>query len=104
MATKKKAQEKDIYRIPGPVQLQSFLQKNSKLFNFSELERICSFPSGTLRHICAGSRKMDNHQYQKVQELILPKLCEFVVLLQLYNGQDLPYDMRQDKLWNNWNH
>lgn len=99
MATKKKVQEKDIYRIPGPVQLQSFLQKNSKLFNFSELERICSFPSGTLRHICAGSRKMDHQQYEKVQELILPKLCEFVVLLQLYDRSQFPYDLRDVIDW-----
>jgi hypothetical protein len=81
-----KTKDKEIYRYPGPTQLQAFLQVHSKLFNFSELERICLFPSGTLRHICAGSRPMTNDQYKKVQELILPKLCEVVLLLQLYSA------------------
>lgn len=77
--------QKEIYRYPGKQQLTAFLKENSKLFNLSELERQCNFPSGTLRHICAGTRDMDNQQYKKVQQIILPKLCEVVFLLQNYN-------------------
>jgi hypothetical protein len=29
---------------------------------------------------------MDNSQYKKVQEIVLPKLCEFVFLLQNYSA------------------
>jgi hypothetical protein len=54
------------------------------MFNFSEIERLCEFPTATLRHICAGSRLMDNTQYKKLQDVLLPKLCEMVVLMQLY--------------------
>lgn len=90
-----KAKEKELYRIPGPVQLQCYLVKHSKLFNFSEIERLCELPSGTLRHICAGSRDMDHRQYAKMQEIILPMLTEIVFLLQNYKAT-------QQMTFNNW--
>ncbi len=80
----KKTVQKEIYRFPGPQQLQSFLKAHSKLFNYSELERMCEFSSGTLRHFCAGTREMKNAEYVKLQEIVLPKLCEVVLLLQYY--------------------
>jgi hypothetical protein len=86
MAKTTPTKDKEIYRYPGKEQLQYFLTKHSKLFNFSEIERMCSFPGGTMRHICAGTRSMDNSQYKKVQEIVLPKLCEFVFLLQNYSA------------------
>ena len=85
MATSKKTQQ-EIYRMPGRKQLQAFLRLHSKLFNLSEMERVCSFPDGTLRFIAAGSREMDNSHYKTIQEKILPKMCEFVVLLQMYEN------------------
>ncbi len=95
MATTR-TKEKEVYRIPGREQMQLFLAKHSKLFNFSELERMCGFPDGTLRHICKGTRDMDNRQYQKMQEIVLPKLCELIFLLQNYgvNG-----DFRKQPAW-----
>lgn len=76
---------KEIYRFPGKVELTGFLKANRGLFNLSELERACEFPSATLRHICAGSRPMENDHYKKLKELLLPKMCEFVLLLQHYD-------------------
>jgi hypothetical protein len=77
-------QQGPLYRLPGKKQLQGFLQANSKLFNYSELERMCGFSSGTLRHFCAGSRTMQDSEYETLKEKVLPKLCEVVLLLQWY--------------------
>lgn len=89
--TKKKAAVKKpavpVFRYPGQEQLTVFLKDNRQLLNLSELERICNFPSGTLRHICAGTRTMEPAQYNKIKEALLPKLSEFVLLLQLHQGK-----------------
>lgn len=88
MPTKKAKQKPpaEIFRMPGTKQFQAFLQNNPGLFNLSEIERICGFPGGRLRHIRAGSREMTTMEYKKVQECIMPKLCEAILLLQLYSG------------------
>lgn len=74
-----------IFRYPGKQELAKFLQANSKFFNLSEFERTCGFSSGTLRHISAGSREMQPDEYERLRVAILPKLCEFVLLLQHYD-------------------
>lgn len=80
MATK----QKEILRLPGTKQFQAFIEANHKLLNFTEIERQCRFGSGTLRYICAGTRAMTDDQYRTIQKVILPKMCEFVFLLQNY--------------------
>jgi len=82
-----KKKELPIYRIPGKEQLQGFLRENKDLFNFSEIERISQIPQSTLRYICAEksvARTLREIDYQKLKTAILPKMCEFVLLLQNY--------------------
>lgn len=92
MATKKKKSSSPgkhvapvIFRYPGKQELSGFLKENSKLFNLSELERVAELPNSTLRHICAGSRSMQTDEYQKLKRAVLPKMCEFILLLQHYD-------------------
>jgi len=75
----------EIFRYPGKVELAGFLKSNSKLFNLSELERVCEIPSSTLRQICATGREMRTDEYQKLKKVLLPNLCELVLLLQHYD-------------------
>lgn len=70
---------------PGREALQGFLRTNSKLFNVSELERIAGLSGSTLRHICAGSREMQQDEYNRLKSSMLPKLCECVLFLQNYD-------------------
>lgn len=93
MATKK-TPTKEIYRIPGRHQLQAFIQSHSNLLNLSELERLCGFSSGTLRHIRSGTRDLEQFQYEKMREILLPKFCELVLLLQLYTDKSIPYHLK----------
>lgn len=105
-AAKKPATKKpiaDIMRMPGNVQFQRFLYDNPALFNLSEFERLCNFPGGRLRHIRAGSRDMTESEYKKVQEVLLPKLCEAVLLLQLYQaGTGMQQTRKASRIDDNW--
>lgn len=67
---------------PGREALTSFMRKNGDLFNLTSMERLCKLPNGKLRHIRAGSRMIEKETYIKVQQVIGPKLCEFVFILQ----------------------
>jgi len=69
---------------PGEQAVASYLRKNGALFNVSEMERMAGFAPSTLRHICAGNRSMKTEEYKRLQSVILPKLCEFVMFLQNY--------------------
>jgi len=71
----------------GQQTFQEFFSKHRDLFNMTELERICGTPAGTLRHIAKGDRICSRQLYVKLQEKILPKLCEMVFILQNYSGQ-----------------
>jgi hypothetical protein len=82
----------EICRLPGTKQFTAFIRANPDFFNLSAIERLCDFPNGTLRHIRAGTRIMQPEQYKKIQEVILPKMCEGVLLLQLYTGIGTEWD------------
>lgn len=76
----------DIHRFPGPQQLTLFFQLVGDIFNMSEIERQCKFPSGTLRHVRTNGRPMRDSEYKKLQEILMPKMCELVFLLQNYQS------------------
>lgn len=69
---------------PGPDIFKAFMKENGHFLNLSEMERLCEFPNGTLRQIRTDSRNLYPHQYKKLQETFLPKLCELVMILQSY--------------------
>jgi hypothetical protein len=74
-----------MYERKRPVEIFGYLtREKSDIFNLAELERLCGFPSGTLRHIRAGSRTATREQYKKVREILAPLLCEWVFALQNY--------------------
>jgi hypothetical protein len=73
---------------PGPEILRDFLQEHSSMFNLTEIERMCKLPNGSFRLIRTGSRNLRPDQYKKLRDAVLPKMCEFVFLLQNYSPEE----------------
>ena len=84
MAIKKKQQ---IETVTGMQALQAFMKEHGGLFNLTEMERQCGLNNGKLRHISAGSRVIEPDTYNSVQEVVLPKMCQLVFILQNYGNQ-----------------
>lgn len=73
--------------MPGKQGLQGFLNDNSRLFNITQIEKIAKIPDGQLRHICVGSKNIEDKHFELLRKNFLPYLCQFVLLLQHYpNG------------------
>lgn len=85
MPAKKK---RELRVAPGPEVLKAFMQANSSMFNLTEMERMCKLPNGSFRLIRTGSRNVTAEQYKKMRDEILPKMCEFVFLLQNYQPEE----------------
>lgn len=78
--------KKPIYRYPGPDTLQQFLKDNAPLFNARELERQCKFPEGRMRYIVnknGSARKLTTTEYAALSRVLVPKLTEFLLLMNL---------------------
>ncbi len=70
---------------PGKVTFAKFLKENGDLFNLSEIERQSGLPSGTLRHVRAGTRDLYQPQYESVRKILCAKLCEMIIVFQHYD-------------------
>jgi hypothetical protein len=87
----RKNDKRPVYRIPGPDTLQQFLKDNAALFNAAELERLCKFSSGRMRYIVNNgrtARKLSKEEYDKLREVLLPRLTELVLLMILPDTLD----------------